>query len=490
MKTETHEILAANEEHSGEPQLQLIKNVPSKVTDGRDELNFAEFPLSAISGRVDPAIKTLVFEDRIFDRGRNEQIARKLTITSSDAYGLPTPMDEEVLLALIQLSKLQNFASKRVYFTRYQLLQLLKWPPNGQSYERLEQALNRWMGVTMYYKNAWRDKPAAKWVDESFHMLERVRISKGRGGDQSSEPELCYFEWNDVVFKSFCNGNVKSLNYDLFLSIESSIAKRLYRFLDKRFYHQRELECDLKNLAYEHIGVSRNTLVSDLKRKLNAAIDELEEKSFLAPIPKEDRYIKSAPGVWKVVFRKAQALAVVGNSASVQQRGAETLDERLQAFGVSSKKTEELLVKFDKALIEEKLKAAEWLREKKDSRISLNPPGYLIRSIEQSFTAPKQMALEIEKEVTQRKSTERELERQRKLEEKREREEQQAKEQREKIDAFWNELDPSIRIQIEEDALRNITPAKAAMIAAGGRAGEVMRQNVLDAHALEILANG
>jgi hypothetical protein len=114
--------------------LQLVPRIPSRLTDGKDELNFAEFPLSSLSERPDPAVKTIVFQDTIFDRSRNEHVTRQVTITGSDAYGLPTPIDEEVLLALIQLSKLQNFQAKRVYFTRYQLLQLLKWPPTGQSY--------------------------------------------------------------------------------------------------------------------------------------------------------------------------------------------------------------------------------------------------------------------------------------------------------------------------------------------------------------------
>ena len=69
---------------------------------------------------------------------------------------------------------------------------------------RLEQAFNRWMGVTIYYQGAWRDRQNKSWVDESFHMLERVKIFRdeyrgispdhGTGGTS-------YFEWNEVVFK-------------------------------------------------------------------------------------------------------------------------------------------------------------------------------------------------------------------------------------------------------------------------------------------------
>lgn len=40
--------------------------------------------------------------------------------------GLPTARDDEVILGLLQLSKLEHFADRKVHFSRYQLLQLLR----------------------------------------------------------------------------------------------------------------------------------------------------------------------------------------------------------------------------------------------------------------------------------------------------------------------------------------------------------------------------
>ena len=65
---------------------------------GRDELNLAEFPIALIADRVPAGQKTLYFEDR---HGR-------LTVTGSDAYGLPTATDTDVIVALIYLTKLRN----------------------------------------------------------------------------------------------------------------------------------------------------------------------------------------------------------------------------------------------------------------------------------------------------------------------------------------------------------------------------------------------
>jgi hypothetical protein len=42
------------------------------------------------------------------NRERLNTISRKLTITASDQYGLPTAPDDEILLGLLQLSRIQN----------------------------------------------------------------------------------------------------------------------------------------------------------------------------------------------------------------------------------------------------------------------------------------------------------------------------------------------------------------------------------------------
>ena len=88
-------------------------------------MNLAEFPISAIGSRLDPPIKTIIFQDKTFDKASGETITRKLTITASDQYGLPTAADDEILLGLLQLSRIQNFASSTVSFTPYQLLRVL-----------------------------------------------------------------------------------------------------------------------------------------------------------------------------------------------------------------------------------------------------------------------------------------------------------------------------------------------------------------------------
>ena len=74
-------------------------------------------------------------------------------------------MDDEVILGLIQLTGKTDFAERKVFFTRYELLKLLNWSDDTRNYNRLEQSLNRWLGVTLYYDKSWWSKEEQCWVN-------------------------------------------------------------------------------------------------------------------------------------------------------------------------------------------------------------------------------------------------------------------------------------------------------------------------------------
>ena len=275
----------------------------------RDELNFAEFPLASLSTSLPKDQKTLEFTDEIFDRAKNQKVTRKLTITASDKYGLPAAMDDEVILGLIQLTAKADFSSRKVFFTRYQLLKLLDWSDHARNYDRVEDSLNRWLGVTLYYDKSWWSKEEQSWVNEGFHILDHVTIfdkerQRRKAKPRAPESGKSSFVWNEVVFNSFKAGYLKHIDYNFYKALESPISKRMYRFLDKRFYHRETLQFDLRTFACEHIGLSKNYHNGELKRVLTPAITELEQQAFLRPLSREERFLRKGRGSWTVVFMR------------------------------------------------------------------------------------------------------------------------------------------------------------------------------------------
>lgn len=372
------------------PRNQLAEIVAKEIDPevGRDELNLAEFPLAAIADRVPDDQKTLVFEDQIFDTGKSEMITRRLTISASDKYGLPTSLDDEVILGLIQLTKQNRFADRKVSFSRYQLIQVLGWRLEGRSYERLERSLKRWIGVTLYYDNAWWDKDEQSWVNKDFHILEDVtmytqerRLQKIRKG--SKELPLSSFTWNETVFRSFKSGYLKSIDLTLYRHLQHAAAKRMYRFLDKRFYHKPRWEFDLAEFACEHIGLSRNYDTGQLKRRLKSAIAELEQVGFLEVLSPSQRYLKIARGHWRIVFVRKIAAEVV-----MQSSDETALVRQLTDLGVTRSVAIELVRDFPHELIKMQLEVLGRLQQRTDRNSIRNPAGYLVKSIRENYVPP------------------------------------------------------------------------------------------------------
>ncbi|MEJ7639827.1 MAG: hypothetical protein WKF75_18120, partial [Singulisphaera sp.] len=117
---------------------------------------------------------------------------------------------------------------------------------------------------------------------ESFKLVGDGR----RGTANQREVPLSSFTWNETIFKSFQAGYIKQLDLKFYLRLIYPTSKRIFRFLDKRFYHRPEWEFDLREFAFVRVGLSRNYEGNiQIARKLEPAIRELEEQGFPNPCP-------------------------------------------------------------------------------------------------------------------------------------------------------------------------------------------------------------
>lgn len=346
---------------------------------GVDELNLAEFPLAALADRHEPGKNTLLFEDKIFDEGANREINRSLVIAGSDHFGLPTSTDSDILLLLVHLTNVRNgFKSRRVEFSRYELIKFLGWSDDGRSYKRLDEALQRWTSVTLHYKHAWWQRSGQKWRSRSFHIIETLEL---RSRDDRDEG-LSVFTWNDVIFESFTAGNLRRIDLDVYFKLESAISRQMFRFLDKRFYRARNLKFDLKVFAFEHIGLSRNYDSYEVKRKLDGAIQELEAIGFLEHLDQDTRYTRVRRGEWEIHFRKAAKPELPEKD--------DGLLRALKSRGITSKAAINIVAQYSKSHIEEKLSLFDELVSTRDPKVSRNPAGFLAAAIANDYKPGKQ----------------------------------------------------------------------------------------------------
>lgn len=254
----------------------------------RDEMNLAEFPLTVLSTRANPSVKTLEFRDTIKSKN-GELVNREWTITAADKFGLPTASDDEVILGLLKLTVDSGFQSRKIYFTRYELLKALQWTTEGRSYQRLQKALDRLSGVRIKAKNAFFDNQTKSHSTINFGLIDAYEINDARDASKN-DPLPSFFTWSEVLFNSFQVGYIKKLDLAFYLSLKSAVSKRLFRYLDKHFWYKTQLRINVFLLAHEKLGVSRNyRFFSSLRQQLDPALDELKDKGIISDYDYEGR---------------------------------------------------------------------------------------------------------------------------------------------------------------------------------------------------------
>lgn len=417
----------------------------------------------------------LTFENEIHDPARNRKVKRKLEIQAG-AEGLPTVADMDVLDAFLLVGKeTTGLQSPEILFSRYQMCDILGWPKNGTSYRRIEQAVRKWVTVTISYQAWWQrsadEEDDGGWTNlKGFHIFDSVELNDyttGRiGRIKQSELPMSKVVLGKPFADSLSRGNMKRLNLADLFHLNLGTSKRLYRFLDKRFYHNPRLTFDLKTLACVHVGLSDKYKPADLKRKLQPAINELVEIGFLVEVPAEQRFTRVAHGVYEVHFQRASRdkvgpLPLKGpkTQRAADRRMIKELTERGVSQNVARKLVEDTSITPE--FMRAKLEYFDW--ECATNGAPKRPGGWIRKAIEEDWQPPANFKTAEERKHQEQVARNKELEeRERKRREKKaiEAEQQQARDEWEMVQAHLATLSEEAREALIDNALEN--PANAS----------------------------
>jgi hypothetical protein len=468
---------------------------------GKDEMNFAEFPITLLTDRAPKGQKVIKFEDEIFDEKRKRLITRRRVIEGSEEYGLPTATDDLVILALIQLTKLKgNFREREVEFTRLELIKLLGWADEGRSYDRIKLSLLRIKSVNYIYDNAWWDSRQKMWTTRAFSIIDNVEINDSRSAHGQSGLFSSRIVWNEVVFDSFEAGFLRNLDFQLCMRLEHPTALRMYRFLGKRFYLRPEWLFDLKEFAHDHMALGRNYEGgTQIARKLIPAILELEAVGFLEPLPEMERFLKKGQH-WSIRFiQKIPPSAVLPKPTSQAEPQPPALPAvahgepeppalvtELTNRGVTRATAAELVSTHPAETIQLKIDVFDWMVEKQDKRVAKSPAGYLVTSINDDYAAPQGFVSKAERQ--QQREAQQARERQA-AEGRRRKQEQDAREkaERQAIDGYWESLTPEQQAELQAAADISVDPEQLARETGPLKSlGQMIRRHE---HIRQLLAN-
>lgn len=271
---------------------------------GRDQMDLLECSVSGADKKPDFDTRSLSFARQCKHPQTGEPVDRSWLVTFSAEYGRPTPKDDDVFVALMKVSQAAGLMkasdaaepSPRVNFSCYQLIKILDWPDNGQSYQAIEDALKRLKGVVIVARNYRWDPEVEEFFDAGFNIIDEWnlyerdkydRALKKARAEGKERPRSAIW-WSSVMLESFQAGNVRRLDLEVYNSLSNPIARKLYRYLGKQFWtdtsgrpKRRQHRISIHELCHEKLGYRESEKrTSRLKDKVRPAIEELESRGI------------------------------------------------------------------------------------------------------------------------------------------------------------------------------------------------------------------
>jgi len=420
---------------------------------GGDELNLAEFPFALLADRQPDDVGTIEFSDVI--RGKDSQrINRTWILTGSEEFGLPVASDEQMYVALMELTREQGFDNRVIYLTRYELIKRLGWPDKGGSYARVKGCLDRLLGVTITAKQAFWDKTKQRYVDVGFHIIDDYAlynepVGRKRRYARQHQP-LSYVAWNQVVFKSFQAGNIKQLDTSFYFGLRSAVSRRLFRYLDKkRLDGKPAFRIGLRKLGFEKLGMSRNYYPSHIKQELARAHRELIDNGFL----ERAEYLRSGRDADEQVYYWFSSSRYHLSMDTHQRARASSLFQQLSERGITPSVAEQLVAEYGDQVQAQ----IEYL----PYRNPHDPAAMLVESIRSSWAPPASYLKAQAEAEDARQAAEAEQQRQ----ERRQQQLEKRQARRSACRRALERLSPAERQEIEEAAQRHLQEDNPALAA-------------------------
>jgi hypothetical protein len=273
---------------------------PRRSETGKDERSLIKLPFT-LPGRRKRKANTLRSEWEGKDKhGRSKTFYK--VVSGSDDRGLPAHPAEDIYIGLLYYTAAGTDAKQELRIPTRELLELMQWGTGGRAYRRLKRSLEELLGLTIRTNALW-DAETESYVEAGFHIIERYRLKKVHDAPLFGEQEQQVLEvkWSDELHDYFKHARFKFLEVDVYYSLTSPLAKRLYRWLDDRLYQTGNVAIDIRHLAHNRLEISESTRYpSQIIQKLEPAMEELRKRG-IANWRLEDSQTESGK---KLVFAK------------------------------------------------------------------------------------------------------------------------------------------------------------------------------------------
>jgi len=430
---------------------------------GKDDMNLIEIPFSTLDKGANRKGGIVLRRDYTSRDKKTGKIRRcYVEIKGDPKLGLPTPFEDEVYIAAMEITNRYGFEDITVPATKYELLKIMQRPPGDSRYlRRLEEGMERLKMVGIRSNDFW-DNEKKEYMLLSFGIISNYgfyederRGRRGRDGEGGS-PIKGFFTWDNLLFaNSFMKDFIKSLDTETYFSLKLPVSKKLYRYGDKHI-QKGSHSIDLFKLAFVRLGMSENQKYRSLViESLRPGIEELSERNLMRIVIRESR----TESGYKVVFLPAgkKQISVPREVGDGKEREASVLQDHgekslliteLKGFGVSDKAALNWVRKYGEERVKEALESLRFNLEL--GREIKSNGGWLRRHLEESWEQPSGVKQKKKQEEDERRLME-EQERNKRQEEMKKGYENWKREQR---DNYLSNLTTAQRSGLEAEAFR------------------------------------
>src|SRR5918993_2932046 len=349
------------------------------------ERNLEEYPLFELKARQRGS-KARLFE-RVIEGEGGVSLRQSWKVIPSGEYGMPGPLDQDVYLAVLQLLEKRGGMPEdgELAFSLYELRKVLGWSDDsGGAYREIKDALVRIQLTGVQSSNAFYSAADEQLIADSFNVWSvHFAQRKKRGGANSSSgtrttQDRHVLRFHPIFIRNYEAQYLKGLDADFFWSLKMPLSKRLYRLIDLQRADGLSWRTDLFAVR-DQIPLDY-TYPSQIKRALEKAHSELEEKGFLSEVEYEELEDNTTSVLYRISPLFARRQKALELSGTPQEMFA---IERLMREGVRGDTARDLVVSHG---AERCLHYAEALDTQEGIR---NRASFLVSAIRKGYALPE-----------------------------------------------------------------------------------------------------
>lgn len=164
-------------------------------------------------------------------------------------------------------------------------------------------------------------------------MFTREKYDRARAASGAQRGPRSWIRWGAPFYQSFAEGYLATFDLDEYREVKGGIAKKLFRYANKRLWKRQHFKIGLRSLAEEKLGFKPGQFESELARSLVVPFAELKRFGIVCVIKQLGRS-KQVQITRKERRKRVQnpRPPVPGLTSQLSDRGVDNAVELVQRF--------------------------------------------------------------------------------------------------------------------------------------------------------------